>query len=266
MAFSATEFIYDGVHGGVYGLSILDIDNQSSPKRSQTLKATVYSGKTARSIKRSFYKTTFEDVLEFDMTVLSETPLNSYQCSEILDWLVGRQGYKRLEISQHDRLGTYYNCIFTEAETVYIGNRAYGFTLHAVCDSPFYYGQDFTRKYEVSATTKAIKFDLATDCVHDYIYPTVTFKCGAGTSSFSIKNLSEPTRIFSFTGLAGDETVTVDNEKQIVTSSQGINRLGTAFSKKWLRLSSGINKLEVSCDSDTGELTITAPIIYKAGA
>lgn len=106
-------------------------------------------------------------------------------------------------------------------------------------------------------TKKEIVILNDSDIVDEYTYPHVEFETNDG--SISIINLTDdPARDFKFDGLEPQKTYSVDNELKII-SGDGRNLL-SKFSKKWLRLRRGSNRLAVTVN---GTVTITCPQYVK---
>jgi phage-related protein len=76
------------------------------------------------------------------------------------------------------------------------------------------------------------------------MYPIIELKTTINNNSIRIINKSDNNRAFEFTGLQGGETLFVDNQKKIIRSSTGLNRLSN-FNKKFFRLHRGVNELQI---------------------
>jgi hypothetical protein len=78
-----------------------------------------------------------------------------------------------------------------------------------------------------------------------YVYPKIDFTTSSTTTSFSIKNINDNDRLFSFTGISGNENLIIDNDRKIISSSTSLNRL-QKFNLNWFRLKTGFNNLVVN--------------------
>jgi hypothetical protein len=161
---------------------------------------------------------------------------------------VGRTTYLPLRIVQDDISDIVYNVILTKSDHVFVGNMAYALTLHARCDRPWgvYYPPVFSKMF--SGDYSSLTFDyLNTSVYSGYNKPIVQFSTGASGSAifFSLVNHSDDDREFRFDGLSTYETITVDNDKGIITSSTGALRM-REFNKKFFRLRQGNNNITVS--------------------
>ena len=176
---------------------------------------------------------------------------------EILSWLVGRKEFKKLQIHQIDLESYYYNCVFTDAEIVYINGRCHGFRLTANFDSPYAYGTP--TKITVGAGTHTVRIENKSDIKDNYIYPIVQF---TGGSVDIVNTTDDSQRHFSFSGLVTTEVITVDNEVKFISSNIGGEKLSKFTSKNWLRLRPGYNTLNIV---STGTVTITCPHYVMIG-
>lgn len=280
---NATTFTYDGVYSGQYGLLIASLESESTESTS-VLSPTVKTIKTTRRNRSSFAGLEYEENQPLTFSIISEVDIPDIIRREILSWLVGREGFKKLQIHQPDYDDYTYNCIFTDAEVIYVNGSCKGFTITANFDSPFCYG----RPYKKTVNGDGVDYETVTilnnsDTPDNYVYPLIVInpnnsfidgKDGEGNDihkEISIKNISDTSdtgRLFEFSGLLPnllqpDEELCVDNELRVITKRKigetATNPIGNAlgaFNKKWLRLKKGVNRLEIKID---GSVTIEVP-------
>jgi phage-related protein len=107
--------------------------------------------------------------------------------------------------------------------------------------------------YAIQAeTTPTYTIDLSdtitltnTSNVDEYYYPEVEFTFTATPCDFALINVSDDSRITSFTGLSLNETIYFDNEKKQIISDTGLYRYDN-FNKNWFRLVYGANQIIVA--------------------
>lgn len=248
--FNATYFTYDGVFSGTYGLIMADFDDSAvveTPAFSPTL-----STIKPVSVDRFFHNgVTYESAPTHQFSVISETEIPDFIRREILSWLIGRSRFKKLQIHQTDLQEYYYNCVFTDAEIIYVNGRCHGFRITANFDSQYAYGEE--TKWTGGAGTHTITLENKSDIKDGYVYPIVEF---TGGSIDIVNSTDDAQRHFMFSGLNSDEIVTVDNEMKHISSNAGGTKLENFTSKKWLRLRPGYNTLTVVA---SGKFTITCP-------
>jgi hypothetical protein len=203
--------------------------------------------------------------LEFDMTLISANPIDGSTRSAIHKLFLGKDGYKKLQIVQDDISDVIFDTIFTSATNKFVGNVQRGITLHGKCNSP--YQRTATKELTYSfdgnnVVNQDIEFYNQSDN-SDYIYPIVEFELNSVGNFFQLTNITDDNRIFLFTDLLPNETITVDNFHQTVVSDTGLTRL-SRFNKNFFRLRSGYNKLNVQ--SGIGTFTMTYQLVRNIGA
>lgn len=269
MAFFGYEFIYNGIPSSNYGLVISNMGSSGKIESPQGSTVNLITKKILRNPIEFLYGVEQGPILEFDIEFYSENPISAIDRNIIGAWLFGRQKFEKLQILQGDLEGVVFNCLIIEAKVAYVGNLAVGWTARVRCDSPFAWGksitinQDIDTGFEKYIETRKI-FNPSSD--NYYTYPLLAFTVFMA-GDFILTNDTEDSakseiRQFKFTGLKAQETITVDNKHQIITSSLGILRIGK-FNYNWFRLLPGINNITFN-----GYLTnynITFPVAKKVG-
>ena len=266
MSFYGRSFIFDNIPSELYDLRILDFQETGGQYESPAgSDVTIFQKWIYRKPKTYHFGNSQNTPLEFDLTVGSFNPLIGVDRSRVSKWLLGRGSFLKLQICQDDIQDVYFNVICTSATNVYVGNVQRALKLHFVCDSPW--GWTFPRTLSYTFTGDEIK-NFVTDIYNDsddngYTYPSVEFTLNSIGNSFSIENYSDNNRIFAFTGISPNETVTVDNYLQIVESDTGLLRLSN-FNKNWFRLVKGRNNVRII--SGIGVVSIIYSFARKIGA
>jgi hypothetical protein len=194
--------------------------------------------------KNYFYGVKQTGNLVFPIKMLSEKPLDHYDVSAISRNFFNKQSYKYLQIIQPDLEGIFFKCMLINPKKVCIGKEVYGFSCDVYCKENHAWTDEFTYNYSIINPNQNIVINNLSD-LDDYLYPYISFTTSNTTTSFSIKNITDNNREFKFTSISGNETIGVDNDRQIITSSTINNRLNN-FNLKWLRLVSGNNNLVVN--------------------
>lgn len=290
---NATHFMYDGVSSEEYGIQIAEFTGLTpeSVEENEAFSPSLTTQQAPLSPRAFFGGVTYDTLPTCEFSVVSQDELTQKQRSEILSWLVGRNGFKPLvfdpspfatvdregnlvfeshaQVSQENAtfddpvyvsgesavipLSEYtYYCVFTGSSTIFVNGRCHGFKLTATFDSPFARG--LPTVIGLQAGQNIVQIENKSDVPDDYVYPVVEFDGRAIT----IINLSDggASRQFHFEGLQANEKTRVDCENKLITSNLGGEKLSNFTSKKWLRLKRGINKLYVWC---VGDVTITCP-------
>lgn len=258
--FNATDFTYDGVYSGTYGLKIASF-NSDTVEDTAVFAPTFNITKSARSRRFLHNGITYEEAPEYTFSIISETPISDLQRREILTWLVARNDFKKLQIHQTEFEGYYYKCVFSTVDMIYVCGRCHGFTVTAKFDSIFAYGRPKVINVNGDGSMQTFKIINSSDIPDDYVYPIVSFTMSE-SGNVTILNTSEVVQAaFQFTGLSNTEQITVDNELKIIESTKGGDRL-SHFNKNWLRLQHGVNILQITLK---GTMTITVPTYAMIG-
>lgn len=250
--FNATEFMYDGIDSAEYGLKIASFSNNALEETSYPVPDVVV-GKSAKSKKFHFINISYDSPPTFSFSVVSETTIHEEILREILIWLDSRKGFKPFVIMQ-EGLDTFtYHCIFNVTDLIYHSGNCVGLNLTATFDSLYLTGDPIEIIVFGDGTPKEVDLFNDSDVMDEYIYPIVEFDSADG--KVSIINLTDDkTREFSFEGVARNSLYKIDNELKVITGD-GNDLLGK-FSKKWLRVLRGKNRLKVCVN---GTVVITCP-------
>ncbi len=255
--FSGYSFTYDGIPSEKYNLYLFYISASDIAQTNEKYSPRLMTLPQSYNKVLSGYEPS--DPLSFEIYVTSEEPIDAHKRRQINKWLMGRNEFKEFRVHQPDLLSVSYRCIFTEQETVYIGNNHY-LRLVAYCDSQYQYGTPQIINKNVNGL---IEFDYYNKSdVYDYIYPTVEITMGSSGGNVTITNHTDNDRVFQFTGLSGSEVLNIDNKNKIIKSSTLIYRLSN-FNKKWFRFKDGLNSLSMNGNFD---VVIKSPLLKRVGA
>lgn len=265
MAFYGAEVIYDGVPSSMYDLRIADFDTGGDVDSPAGSEMTIYEKYIFRKSKAFYFGRSMNSPLEFDITLMSKSPIDGVTRSAIQKLFLGQPTYKNFQIVQDDIADAVLEVLFTSATNKYIGNVQYGITLHGHCSSPWAHTFPKTKTYTFGGNNVVnYDFSLYNDSTdNDYIFPLSVFTLNSVGNSFQLTNITDNNRIFLFTGLLPNEIITVDNFRQTVSSSTGLKRL-TNFNKHFFRLVPGNNELNVQ--AGIGTLTLTYSPTRNIGA
>lgn len=260
MAFYGKSFVFDGIPSELYNLTISSLSGEET---SRVADVELITTKIYRRPTEYLYGVSQNPVLQFPIVFHTPENLSAEDFGNVSAWLFGQQNYKKLQIFQDDMYDMYFNCFLVQPELIRVGNIIRGVKAVVRCDSPFAYTFPQTAEYTYGSppSSSAIIFTNYSQNSF-YIYPEIQFTMTASGGNLSITNTTDSGRIFSFTGLAANEVITVNNDLQIITSSLSLLRL-PLFNKKFFRLLPGKNVLSV-----TGSITnlkITYSFAKKIG-
>ena len=256
MSYYGKRFEYNGISSDDYNLYVASLTSSSGVEsESLSKEVDVTSDKLPRGIEY-IYGTQFNKNIEFKMSVIvvdcSRTSmyLDRELCREIEKWLFTSKKFAKLKIEDDELDTIYFNAILDKPEILYLGDKCIGYTFTVVTNSPYAYANS-KKINQANITNTTMVINNATDKV-GYTYPTISFKLNSG-DSVSIINHSDNDREFKFTDISTDETITVDNKYQTISSSNDLSRSAN-FNKKFFRLLNGRNTIEII--GDLAELNI----------
>jgi len=261
--FKGLEFIFDNKSSDFYGLKLYNSDTGSSEGDAGS-KVEILEKTILRKPKTILFGTSQNTQLEFDLIIGSTSEVDAQTRSAISRWLLGRSSYLPLSIVQEDMLSTIYYVIFTEMKPVFYGNLNYAFVAHAKCNAPWAYMSPKTSTYNYSGSSivsTTINYNNLSDN-NDYTDTIVSFTMNGIGNYFTITNVTDNNRVFSFTNILPYETITVNGNTLEVYSSTGLKRVDS-FNKGFVRFVPGINVLQIQ--GGINQLSFTTEFAVKAG-
>lgn len=262
MAFFGSYFIYDGIPSETYGLKIMDIDSQEVSKTMGSSSMEILEQKIFRRAQPYFYGATPAPKLEFDFSAYSEDEMDAGMFELVQKWLFSSRTYKRLQIDQADIRDIYFDCILTDPSINRVGNLIQGFSCKVQCNSPFAWMFPSTTNYTYTSSIvdSSVVYYNGSDDTGGYLYPTLVITMNNVGGDISITNSSDASRVFSFTGLSGNEIITINCSNQTISSSLGLKRLSN-FNKHFLRLLPAVNNLRIQ--GNVANIAMTTQYVAK---
>lgn len=257
--FKSLDFTYDGKSSTDYGLVLASLGKSGTGTAPLGVPFIIEEAKVKSNPKPFFYGVEVGPKLSFEVEMIYISPdpnkpeLTRQTIASILKWLLKKE-YKEFRVIDEDYSNIIYNCIFTEPEQIQYDNSTYGLKFTVVCDRPYgFRKQTITKQITTSGTINISNLGF----YNDDIYPEIEIQMGAGGGNISLVNTSDGNRNFAFTGLAGNEIVYVNNQRQEIYSSNSVNR-NTNFNFNWFRIApKPVNAIAV-----TGTATITFRIEF----
>lgn len=236
MAFVATEFIFDDINSSFFGLYIGGTNNGGSG--GSCMKVNNITELSGVGVRQNLLGVKYDTPLTFTLNLFSKEPIDKIDISKILNWLCGRHTYCKLQILQDDLEGVYFNCLITDPNIGYFGNKAHTLSVTVVCDSPFAYTFERRDVYVANSWT----FNNISD--HwDFLIPnSVEIVCNSG--DVTVNNI-DAKRTLVIKNRKDGEIIRMCEYTGLVKSSSGLRVLDD-FNKVFLRFSSGVNKIEMT--------------------
>lgn len=260
MSFFGTSIVFDGTPSEEFGLSLYArIDNTSQAATTFSSLVGMQEDRPLRKYRSYSYGGGYKDALAFTLILgcseeraYNHSYFDAFDRERISGWLTGFQDYRWLVIQQEDLQHVRYRCRVTKLDTIEVSGNCIGFEVGVQCDSPFAY----MRPQETSITasgTKTLTFANRSS-MNDVYLPKLEISLTSGTS-LSIVNVTDSNREFKLNGLpTGIGTISVDNDRMILTDSNGTN-LYPYWNYKTFRLQRGDNQLTLTGNGTVKILT-----------
>lgn len=248
MSFFGLNFIYGGITGSEFGLSISNLGDEG---------VTEIEGANVEPITQAIYRDPVNYLLGIKQSPALSIPitftvngeLTAIQSSLISGHLFGRKSYLPLQIVQPDMEYIYYNCILINPSVIKVGNTIRGYKATILCDSPFAWENSSIYTYVYNDFF--VRENILINCTSDAdipIYPKLIIKTNVFEENIKITNNREPDSPFGIATIPPSETIVVNNRLQTVTSPiSHKNYLGKMerYGYNWLKLYPGINILSL---------------------
>lgn len=261
MSFYAYNFIYNGKSSEDYGLFICSIGGNMSTTEEGGGGVNIHTDKTNKMDHNYLLGTSYDDVLKFTLTFACKEPKTRLEVSEINNWLIGHDDYKKLYIEQEDMENIYFNCIMNDFRITNIAGLPCAFECEVVCDRGWGLEDEKDYTYNISSSGNSFSHNN-TSHTNRITLPILTIKM-SGSGDVTITNTTNNNYQTKLTGLSGGEIITLDCENEIITSSLDLMRLSN-FNKHWFELLPGNNNISVT--GSVSEVKITYSNIRKVGA
>lgn len=247
--FTACRFTFDGVSCEDYDLMLYEIAS-SSDGDTTFATAEIEEESVPSQSKPFFYTATRNKPLEFKLTFGVDMDrmddgeyLTKPNLSALAKWLC-RDEYKTLTIDQEDMADFYYRCIITDLSPTSVNGVAWALTASVRCDAGYAYRTKQTYAIDASSGSGTIVIDA----LHDnsrYYHPIMTITPSDG-GTIIVKNEADDGRMFKLIDLpANVENIVIDNNKGLITSSNGKN-IYPYCNFRFLRLLQGNNPIAVT--------------------
>lgn len=238
--FKSDTFIFDGVSSDLYGLKIVNVENDGFKSMFGTDRG-IDEDDNFGNIP-IFYGIR-ESCPEFQIELtrvdvnLNVLPINDSDLRIIGKWLFKKE-YKPLEVN-----GLVYYVIFTKGTRWDNGSNMGYLNLTIRMSSPYAY-TPIMNSYHTIKGVKKIDLDNISSYDED-IYPDVEFELFED-GDFKITNMTTK-EIFEFKDLLKGSKINCYNEglKQLIDKEKTNDNLMSKFNKKWIRLVSGKNKIKI---------------------
>lgn len=235
MSFYALEFIYNNKSSEQFNVFIANNGNEFTVS-SQEPK----TDKSSNGIYNHIIDIQDDAPLEFEIMIANkDRKLDRHEINRLFNWLQPNDNeYHKLYIMQDDMRGYYYNCRFTEINSITLGNLPYACICKVVCDSQYLWSNEQVQNTNIITTPTTVVFNNTSST--PLLYPIYEFKCSLPEGNIEIKNITT-NELVKFKQLKLNEVITIDTENEIMSSDLGLkvfNRLDNC-PPKFITLSNG---------------------------
>lgn len=200
----------------------------------------------------------YENKLELSLTVIKNPCVYSddmnfteKELRSILRVITGNKGYQWLKlINEEIDNDLWYRARVSNIKYKRVGGNVVGIIIEMSCDSSFAWSKEYIVTINVKAGQKFYVFNN-TDDLNNYVYPIVEI-ISSINGNISITNVEDNFWTSELKNLKTNEKITIDSQREIITSSVNHDLLLNDFNLHWFRFIP--DKNEYISDTD---ITIT---------
>jgi len=241
-----TDFVFDEVNSRNKGLYLVRVNDE------EMFFSPIYGNRDIiedRNLKKdyNYFYSIRKNPIEFELTFCLINDLWTQQKKyDIFNWLVKDKYCEFFTLDKTDRI-FYITCI-DQGNLMTNGNNEGYITMQFRSLYPYAISPVYTKEYDLAGITSPTIIDIVNlSNVDQYYYPEIEFKLVGDNTNFKLKNLTVNEEYIEFSNLSENESVYINNEnKQILSSVENSYPINKMTNKQWLRLATGVNKIEIS--------------------
>lgn len=251
MVITNSFFEYAGIDSKPYHLKLLNLNTSSYDSCVGNIEPTsFYSKKEAKRYSIDLDYT--NSPIEFDIDIISPSPIPPDQVRKIEKWLFNQRKYAKLYFDKDEDTcetvngvtrRTYLNCRFKNPSKIEYGNM-YGWSCTLECDSLMAWQDPTNSSFALSGSTSGstiIDVEVDTD-YNDFVYPYVTITTGSSGGDITISNHSDDTaRLTSFSNLSANITFNMNGGINYVSGGN----YEKFVDRNFIRLLDGTNSISI---------------------
>lgn len=195
----------------------------------------------------------YQNKLSFNMSIVKnpcvydDLYFTERECRLILRQLTGIKGYQWTKIvGKNIDTDLWYKAKIISASYEKVYGHVGGIILQVDCDSQFAWSPEYNITINAKSNVPFYIYN-STDDLNNYIRPCVTI-CPSSAGSLILTNTSDNSWTSKIDNLSANETITIDNKNEIISSDKTHDLLLNDFNLKWIRLVP--EKNTYICDTD----------------
>ncbi|MEK5036293.1 phage tail domain-containing protein [Paenibacillus sp. FSL R7-0302] len=238
----SVAFSYDGKYSNDFG--IVNITADSGMYKEQYLASRSIIEQTIAGNPKPYFNRIEYEPIALSLTFAFENGWDDKKYREVARWLGNQEYYKPLFFAENPTR-IFYCMLSDEPELVHNGNKQGYITLNMRCDSPYTYSPIMvSKKLDYSNNVSGATYTIAND--GDLICKPEIFIKKIGVGDISIVNTTNKNKEFKFVGLANNEIVYIDNEREHIETDVPLTYRYSNFNNNYLELVRGINTLTIT--------------------
>lgn len=273
MGIWAESFALDGIPCEKFGLMICDFDTNNGKNISTAgSEIELKASRSPMSNKWALYNSFYSSPLEFKITMckMDKTSIHILEQSAINRWLSSTQNhYRWFQFVQSDYEGIFFKVRCTEINNISISNINYGMEATFICNAPYGYSQKYTTTYNAIQNGTNVTFIDNSDDIGE-LFPLMTLNikndCDLSICNNLTMDIDDKYTWFQIKNCKKGEIITVDCEKEIITTTLPSHEIYNDFGWVWFSfyndLNTRRNNLTIVGDA---EVTFQYRFIRKAG-
>lgn len=262
MEIFAKDLIFDDFRASDYGLCIASFSDNGSTENEVPMAPSVIEKYIGFHPTPIYLGMQYEEKLKPTITFIKNPSIfntklafTQKEIRGILRKLTGFKGYHWLKLIDYLlEEDIWYKARISGISYQKVGGDIVGIILEMECDSPFGYSTEHTMCLSVKENTPFYVYN-DTDDLHNYVFPYAEIK-SFNNGKIEITNISDNSWTTELSNMKSEEIVSMDSQREILTSNIVHSKLLNDFNLHWIRLVPDKNEFISNAD-------ITLKLVYR---
>lgn len=250
MAFIGTNFMYNGISNRDMGVILIRSGNSSAVKQQFLVNSDLLTEKIKNNDIPYVYGVNRKvRTLQITIAKIDDNgdiaPLTYNDRVALVNWLCPDDNFH--EFISEDFPEIIYYVYFNEGEFTNVNSNQGYITLTGIMNAPYAFSPISYQQWDLSTntTSKIIEVENKSNVLYYYTPNVVEFTLVGNNRNFKLVNRTNGNKVFEFTELDESETICVNSNLQILSSTkkERISKFNLGFEA--LELVRGVNRLEI---------------------